>query len=180
MIVKYGKAIWWQVAIWILICVNFLLNAINRNNPLLAVTLILLLEVLLSMAMVVSSFRTFCFSRDGLEVRLFKYRKFYRWDEIQTKRIEWYRIHHPKVPYIGAAFFCERPIIKGSWLKANLYPFHLLSYVYVMFPNPGELTAREKWFSTSYSVNQEEFVRKLSEWGVELQDNENVWLRNSE
>ena len=116
--------------------------------------------------------RTIYFTKDGCVISLLWFDKFYRWDEIKIKRIQRLGWYHTSEPYTKVVYFCSKRIHKFSWLKPNKYLLFPMSFFYVHFLPARPLTEREKKFPTDYAVDEKEFVAKMDEWGVELEEDE--------
>ena len=123
---------------------------------------------------VVSRMRSLYFEEDGVTVRFAFYQKKYQWSDFVIKRMEYYGWKSQDgtlrvITYERGAYFCPYKIRKkvGEPPALALTP-HLFSLVYVNFvPSP-----RPKNFygvPISYPVDEEIFLAKMKEWGVELE-----------
>lgn len=108
-------------------------------------------------------------NEEGCTVKLWKYEKTYKWDEITIKRwekkYEW--------SYFESAFFSVYPVEK----PINIEPFN-----YCVYRHPFTCFCVNFWsesyrksyqrspeYCTLRSMSKEEFVQQLQEWGVEFE-----------
>lgn len=122
--------------------------------------------------------RTFVMEEQGVTVSLWRFRKTYRWEELQTKRIEEYAAltfgrANGNCPYHKGAYFAPYPVRKPRWIGRLMYAtFHPWRFIYVNFyvpppKYPGWLF--KDWRGRSYEVKEEEFLEKMNRWQVELE-----------
>lgn len=116
-------------------------------------------------------------SAEGCTVRFLWYKKFYRWDELQVKRLADYRYcnwgwnaYHKVIEYDEGAEFSPEPVKRREGTSPPSYcVWHPLTYIYVNFRNKAAEEA-PKWSEHICEVDKEFFLAKMAEWGVVLED----------
>jgi len=126
-----------------------------------------LILLLLMLPWFISSLRTFVFDADGCTVCLWKYRKHYKWDDLQLKQYVSYKgaiITTTKACCYEAAEFCPKNVHVPKRLDGHAYSsiFHPLCFIFVYFP-PGQ-----PGFPVAYREDKAYFCKKLEEWGVKM------------
>ena len=118
--------------------------------------------------------RTLVFSKEGIAVSFIFYKKQYQWSDFKIKRMEYYGDNSYKdtnrhVTYTKGAYFCPYQLRKKvATPPAIAHTLHIFSLIYVNFV-PSTRTGRFKGESFSYPVDEEIFLAKMKEWGVELE-----------
>ena len=121
--------------------------------------------------------RTFVFDAEGITVRLGFYSRRYRWEDLKTKRIERYRVQNwyfeETEAYTGWAEFSVKEIRRPRWQLPEKYSTrrHPLSYIFVHFPSEKfeSCVKYSRRFAPCYVTDEQEFLSKMQEWGVELE-----------
>lgn len=116
--------------------------------------------------------RTLRMDEQGCSVCFLCYRKRYQWEELQVKSVE-YHDHDSglRLPYTGGIVF----IAKGKRGPRKLYD--LLDYnsscpfsSFFVFFRPEEPVDKWTYYKGVYEVDKEQFMKKLEEWRVEIQE----------
>jgi len=117
-------------------------------------------------------FRVFVFDEEGCTVKLLFIKKKYFWKDLKCKKIAHYRQQHSRL-FVGdglsVAYFSKRKIRKKKSIQPELYNFlsffGTFSFFFVNF------IGEEKNFRARlYNYDGEEFMKKMGEWGVELEE----------
>ena len=82
--------------------------------------------------------------------------------------------YHWAEPYEKAVYFCSKRKYRFSWLRPNKHLLHPMSVFYVNFALNRPMTEREKRCLADYVVDEKEFMDKMAEWGVELEEEEQI------
>ena len=124
-----------------------------------------------------SNERTVEMNAEGCMVRFLWYKKFYRWDELQVKRLADYRYcnwgwnrYAKVIEYDEGAEFSLKPVKRREGTSPPSYcVWHPLTYIYVNFRNKA---AEEAPKSSEHvcEVDKEFFLAKMAEWGVVLEE----------
>ena len=110
---------------------------------------------------------------EGCEVCFWKFRRKYFWNELKTKRLEqyWANGDDPK----RGVIFCKKKIGEMNWRHPSYYapirPY--LDYFYVTFPVDEEDRTWKTEYKNAvnaYEVNEQEFMAKMHEWGVRIEN----------
>ncbi len=117
--------------------------------------------------------RTLIMDKNGCTVEFLRYKKTYKWSELETKRIvdssgSW----SEQMAYTTCFVFCKKKRKISRWLHPALYSlyFHPLSFMFVCFdPHLDFKPVHEE----IYLVEEDEFLKKMAEWGVEIIDERN-------
>lgn len=121
--------------------------------------------------------RTVEMSAEGCTVRFLRYKKFYRWDELQVKRMADYRYcnwggHGSRkvIEYDEGAEFSPKPVRRREGTSPPSYCVcHPLTYIYVNFRNKAAEEA-SKFSEHVCEIDKEFFLAKMAEWGVVLEE----------
>ena len=123
-------------------------------------------------------------SKDGCLIKVFFWKRFYRWDAFETVRLLDFGQYikggnHGNAPYFSEGIlFCTRRIPKYP-VKVDPPSYFLLRdplglrSFYIQFP-PKE-TFSAKWLGVPvsslylYPVRREEFMSKVDEWGLKIE-----------
>ena len=119
--------------------------------------------------------RTIVMGKDGCTVEFLFFKKFYKWEDLKTKRYEYTENILPPFergsPYTHGILLSPRNISKKSSLKLatrcyfSPFPF---SFIYVYF-YPDNMTERPpNAYPIYYVTNEQEFRAALVSWGVFL------------
>lgn len=116
--------------------------------------------------------RTIRVDADGCTVKFLLFKKFYRWSDLKTKRIEDYRQRLGRYdPYAKGVVFSKKENFRtpqsltlSLYLQFCLNPFR---FFFVLF-KPANKNG-----SGAYEVDEQEFLEKMAEYGVELDDRYN-------
>ena len=106
----------------------------------------------------------------GCEVHIFKFCRRFRWNEFKTVRMEYFRINKYQSK-IGIIYCTDK--IESMYRK---YPTYLsfirphFGYFYVIFPNDSEKYMIPSEEYGAFEVNEEEFMSKMHEWGVRIEN----------
>ena len=109
-------------------------------------------------------------NESGCEVQIFKSHRRFTWNEFKTVRMEYFRIN--KRQSKTGIIFCTDKI--GSMYRK--YPTYLslirphFGYFYVMFPYDSEKYMIPSEEYGAFEVNEEEFMSKMHEWGVRIEN----------
>lgn len=170
MVIKCGAGIATQVKGCIFFIFYFAYEFIkDADNPIEWIVPSLLSSMLFIM-LIMKMIRTICITKDGCLISLWRFDKFYRWDELETRKVQRLGWHHTSEPYSKAVYFCNKRIHKFSWLKPNKYLLRPMSFFYVHFLPERPLTKIENKFPLDYAVDEKEFMAKMAEWGIELEE----------
>lgn len=117
--------------------------------------------------------KTIMMDAEGCYVCAWKFKRKYLWNELKTKRLEYYKIRYEE-PRRGIVF-CIREIGEMNWSHPGIYgpirPY--LDYFYVTFPVDEEdrtWMTEYKNVVNEYEVNEQEFMAKMHEWGVRIEN----------
>lgn len=113
--------------------------------------------------------RRFIIEEEGCTVCFWKYRKKYKWEELRTKRIEKHNI--PSMfkgrscyPYLEDVILSPKIIHKPKIMRAEGYSiFHPFTCIFLHFT-----PKTESKLIRYYEVDEEEFLYKMAQWGIEL------------
>ena len=117
----------------------------------------------------ISAGRTIVMNEDGCVVIFRKHRREYKWEEFKVKAVEDFsRTYCGLTAYEKAAIFSPRYIHKPWWWQPSFYAMYLhpFSFIYIYF-TPEE---KNSWNFTDYEVDEKEFMEKMKEWGIELDE----------
>lgn len=157
----------------LLVCFCLYMQGVDSLNLLLAAVLIMypfIINVWIAFG------RTIIMSKDGCAVEFLLFKKFYKWEDLKTKRYEYTENILPPFergsPYTRGILLSKRNISKRSTLKLATrcyftpFPF---SFIYVYF-YPDNMTERpSNAYPIYYAANEQEFRAKLLSWGVLLE-----------
>lgn len=123
--------------------------------------------------------RTLIMDKEGCTVKFLRYKKAYKWSELETKCIvdssgSW----SEQMAYNICFVFCKKQRKNPRWLHPALYSlyFHPLSFMFVCFdPHLDFKPAHEE----IYLVEEDEFLQKMAEWNVEIVDERNKKTGNT-
>jgi len=126
----------------------------------------------------IASGRKFVFDNDGITVCFLWIKKHYRWDEFQLKQYVKYggiSAYASRPPLVSAVEFYKKKISIPK-IDAHSYSmlFHPFTFIFVYFP-PSKTWRRDTSINEQarsqiiYEADEEEFLMKLKEWGVELE-----------
>lgn len=172
MVIKCGSGTGTQVKGCIFFICYFTFEFVRDANNLIEWVVPTLLTSMLFIMLIMKMSRTIYLTKDGCVISLWNFDKFYRWDEMETRKVQSLGWLHTSEPYTKAVYFCNKRIHKFSWLKPNKYLLRPMSFFYVHFLPERPLTKRENKFPTDYAVDEKEFMEKMAEWGVKLEDEE--------
>ena len=130
-----------------------------------------------------SFFKELQMSKDGCLIKVFLWKRFYRWNAFETIRLldfgQCGGSNHGNAPYFSEGIlFCTRRIPKYP-VKVDPPTYFLLRdplglrSFYIQFP-PKE-TFSAKWLGVPvsslylYPVRREEFMSKVDEWGLKIE-----------
>ena len=121
--------------------------------------------------------RTVEMSAEGCTVRFLWYKKFYRWDELQVKRLADYRYcnwgwnrYAKVIEYDEGAEFSPKSVKRREGTSPPSYcVWHPLTYIYVNFQNKASKETG-KLSEHICEVDKEFFLAKMAEWGVILEE----------
>jgi len=111
--------------------------------------------------------RTIIMDKDGLTLKVFGIKKRYLWEEFATKSVEHYemRLCGSNPGYYKAVIFSKRKNFHtpedfhlNAYIAFCLNPFKFLFVGFMLDPNPK-----------NNEVDEELFMEKMNEWGIELQ-----------
>lgn len=178
MVSKPDKDIVWNVTMIVTAIVGMLLMFVLSDEV--VFVYIALFVFLMGIRGTIVRGRTLIMDDVGCTVCFLWYRKGYRWDELQIKRIDHRIMDISKgfEPYKSAAVFSPHNIHKPEKMDPGEYCFlfHPLSVFFVYFiPEMDgyyDKTNFEKWkASNEYAVDERLFREKMKIWGVELSEN---------
>ncbi len=147
--------------------------------PLWAVAAIFLPLTLFTANWAIACGRTFLLDERGCTACFLGFRRTWRWEQLQTKRIVTYSwldrvFTWGKCPYHKGAMFCCRPVKKRRFLGPPAYGmFHPWSCIYVNFhiPYPFRRTRLyPDYLGRYYEVSEEEFRTLMQKWNVHLEE----------
>lgn len=158
----------------IILQVKDFVNSPNRGLGALMLLCFLYVVTLAYLLFVCISYeRTVEMSAEGCTVRFLWYEKFYRWDEMQVRRLADYsECRWGKalcVRYSEGAEFSPKRVRRRESQPPQFYcQSHPLTYIYVNFRNK----AAEEFPRLEHvcEADKEVFLAKLSEWGVVLEE----------
>lgn len=118
--------------------------------------------------------RTFILDEEGCTVCFFRYRKKYRWDELEVKRIQNYLYSFGQLaPHTGCVVLS--PLSSCRSVKTDPMNYglrHPLTFIFLQFRK--EVTLKEKidYYPGArvYPVDEAEFREKMKLWNVELEE----------
>lgn len=124
-------------------------------------------------------FKTLTFSKDGIEVSILFYKKFYRWNELKFRQLESYNKYffvsngRRTPPYVRCVKFYKKEI-KNSRNKnpeITLGIIRPLSFIFVNFFDEN-ITEEELYGRRPpiFVYNEKEFFKKMKEWNVEIKE----------
>jgi len=135
---------------------------------------LILISILLFIA--ISYERTVEMSDEGCTVRFLRYEKFYRWDELQVKRLanydecHWGKRSAGLIQYDEGAEFSPKPVKRRRSQPPQFYcQWHPLTYIYVNFRNKAAGEA-SKFSEHVCETDKESFLAQMAEWGVVLEE----------
>ena len=117
----------------------------------------------------ISAGRTIIMSEKGCVVSFRNHQREYKWEEFKVKAVEDFsRTYWGLTAYEKAAIFSPRYIHKPWWWQPTTYGVYLhpFSFIYIYF-TPEE---KNSWNYTNYEVDEKEFMEKMREWGIELDE----------
>ncbi len=126
----------------------------------------------------IASGRKFVFDSDGVTVQFLWIKKQYRWDELQLKQYVTYggiKAYASVIPKVKAVEFYTKKVTIPK-MDAHSYSmlFHPFAFIFVYFPPFKTWRQDTSWNERGrtriiYEADEEEFLAKLNEWGVELE-----------
>ena len=182
MVVQYAPDKWAHIKFDIFLILLIMIGSALEGEHFLAVLLLESPVVIFCIMHILYVSRTFYFSKEGCMVCLWRFYKIYKWEEIQTRRVEelgWKHLYRwVNAPSTKIVYFSNKRIKKFSWLHLLWYQPRLLSFFYVHFlpenfyeygSSKKLLPERERKYLSEYAVNGKEFMARMKEWGVELE-----------
>ena len=182
MVVQYVPDKWAHIKFDIFLILLIMIESAQAGEHFLAALLLESPVVIFCIMHILYVSRTFYFSKEGCMVCLWRFCKIYKWEEIQTRRVEelgWSHLYSwVNAPSTKIVYFSNKRIKKFSRLHLLRYQPRLLSFFYVHFlpenfykyRQPGKpLPERERKYLSEYAVDGKEFMAKMKEWGVELE-----------
>lgn len=138
--------------------------------PIVIIILILMPIYLFSFTDLLSIGRTFILDETGCTVCMWKYRKKYTWEQLNTKIVIKYYIPsmysnslYPS--YETEIFFAPYKMHKPRMIRACIYrAFHPIRCIYIYFTPKNA----EEYYLRDYEVDEQEFRTKMAQWGVEF------------
>ena len=172
MTIKSSKAYWVISGIMfsfgLILFVTFVLEY-NCNDLVLGLFIVFLTS-LSSVSVCLTYCRTLIMDKDGCTVKILKYKRIYKWSELETRCIvDCRRCWSEKIAYNTCFVFCKKKRKNPKWLHPALYSlyFHPLSFMFVCFdPHLNFKPCHEE----IYLVEEDEFIAKMLEWNVEIVD----------
>lgn len=122
--------------------------------------------------------KTIILDEEGYRIKLWKIEKYYRWDEIKTKRIEGFmegsgvRYYKPIRSVLKGAVFSKNKIYKAGRGNAERYcsyihPFSVC-YFYLVPGKAKEFTRMKE--EIGYVVAEEEFIELMERGNINFED----------
>ena len=131
-----------------------------------------------------SFFKEIQMSRDGCLIKVFFWKRFYRWSDFKTVRLLDFSQcgaggHHGGVPYFSEGILCYTHRIPKYPVKLDPPTYFLLrdplglQSFYIQFPPESSYTKKQFGVPESnfyqYHVKREEFMSKVEEWGLKIE-----------
>lgn len=119
--------------------------------------------------------RTIVLNHEGIEVSFLNYRKKYLWEDLQTKQLIDYRNAYGSCyPYEKGVLFSKKYLLRPRWLSLDSYAdtFHPWHAIYINFYSGKDLGNVS---SNRYLVDEKEFMAKMQEWGIELEEKDSIF-----
>lgn len=122
----------------------------------------------------IEMYRVITLNKDGYEVKFFFIKKFYFWNEIQTKIIEDFKYsgkrNSPSVK--KNVYFCKTIVNKPKKQEPRdylLYHIYLFSFFSILLTD--EETSKEKNDAVNYfRIDENLFKKKMKEWNIEIEE----------
>ena len=116
-------------------------------------------------------------TKEGCMISFLWIKRRYSWEEYPVKKIERYSDRYnpwaPSTPYEEGAVFSKVPVKRSKKYRPaeprSYLTWYVFSTVWVCFRNE---ICKKKWtryYTDFFEVDKEEFLRKMEEWGVELE-----------
>ena len=182
MVVQYSPDKWTHIKFDILLILSIMIESALAGDYFIAVLILTFPLVIFCIMHILYVSRTIYFSKEGCMVCLWRFYKIYKWEEIQTRRVEelgWRHLYRwVNAPSTKIVYFSNKRIKKFSRLHLLWYHPRLMSFFYVHFlpenfyeyGHPGKpLPERDRKYLSEYAVNGKEFMARMKEWGVELE-----------
>ncbi len=146
------------------LCLDLKVNGLPVYIALIAFLLIFLPVLVI----LIAHGRTFEFSELGCTVSFLWFKKTYKWSDIVVKAyMSCENVHDKMLYYKFAAVFSARHISNPITLHPGNYAFlHPWSFIYVYLIDADD----PKREGVSYEADRSEFLSKLEEWGVTLDE----------
>ena len=165
-----------QVVLWIMVVSGLLgesgmLGDTLENQIMIVCTLSVLCIIAFTSSAYrwISGGRTIIMKKEGCAVSFGKYQREYKWEDFKIKAVEDFsRTYWGLTAYKKAAIFSPRYIYKPWWWPPSTYALYLhpFSFIYIYF-TPEKKDPRN---FTDYEVDEKEFLEKMKEWGIELDE----------
>ncbi len=170
--IERAKDYYFIATLYVLACCTVVLFYIFDDNSLGIIFLFNLPAFLVAFSGLVSTGRRFFIDKSGCTVYFWKFKKKYTWQQLKTKRIERYNCPSmlrggPSPPYLTEVILFPRTIHKPLFIRPSLYSMlHPFSCIYFNF------ALKEEGFEYSryYEVEEETFLQRMKEWGVDLEE----------
>ena len=116
-------------------------------------------------------------TKEGCIISFLWTKRRYSWEEYPIKKVERYSDRYnswaPLTPYDEGAVFSKVPVKRSKKYRPaeprSYLTWYVFSTVWVCFRNE---MCKKKWtryYTDFFEVDKEEFLRKMEEWGVELE-----------
>ena len=133
---------------------------------------VLLAYALLTLPSIVVFGRTLEVRAEGCTISLGRIRRFYSWDQFQTRRVEVYKRSHLTTEYEKCVFLSMRwhPPGEGRFTGNCMY-LHPWTDVTIHSNRDRykKQRARDRSTFVCYEVDWEQFTKRMREWGVEIE-----------
>ena len=106
----------------------------------------------------------------GCEVQIFKSHRRFTWNEFKTVRLEYFRINKYQ-ENIGIIYCTDK--IESMYRKYPTYLWFIrprFGYFYVVFAHDSKKYMIPSEEYDSFEVDEEEFISKMHEWGVRIEN----------
>lgn len=156
----------------------WLLQQIDWSNP-----ESIILMIILSAVMIITIWYIFCLvfetskklimDKEGCTVSVLGYKKTYKWEELCVKQIVYNTSISSRrsydTQYIEGVIFSPQPVKRKNLAYITSYERtrYWKTLFYVNFVLEGK---KKQPYMGLYEVEKEEFLSKMQEWGVELED----------
>lgn len=124
--------------------------------------------------------RTLIFNKDGIEISILYYKKFYGWNELKFKKIESYKNFkllksnlYKMPPYVRCAKFYKKRIKKSNVKYPDSFfgIFHPISFIFVTFLDETiAIEDLKKYHPTKFTYDEKEFLSKMKEWNIDIEE----------